>query len=72
MGIVVIGATFVDIKGFPEDQYLPTGRNVGRVEYIHGGVSIPYNAAWVNSARASALPDDDKEVLAPYRIQGVF
>ena len=39
MGIVVIGATFVDIKGFPEDQYLPTGRNVGRVEFIHGGVA---------------------------------
>ena len=39
MGIVVIGTTFVDIKGFPEDAYLPTGRNVGRVEYIHGGVA---------------------------------
>ena len=39
MGIVVIGATFVDIKGFPEDSYIPTGRNVGRVEYIHGGVA---------------------------------
>ncbi len=39
MGIVVMGATFVDIKGFPQDNYLPTGRNVGRVEYIHGGVA---------------------------------
>ena len=39
MGIVVIGATFVDIKGFPEDIYIPTGRNVGRVEYLHGGVA---------------------------------
>ena len=39
MGIVVIGATFVDIKGFPEDSYIPTGRNVGRVEYVHGGVA---------------------------------
>ena len=39
MGIVVIGTTFVDIKGFPEDTYIPTGRNVGRVEYIHGGVA---------------------------------
>lgn len=39
MGIVVIGAAFVDIKGFPMDTYFPTGRNVGRVEYIHGGVS---------------------------------
>ena len=39
MCIVVIGATFVDIKGFPNDTYLPTGRNVGRIEYIHGGVA---------------------------------
>ena len=39
MGIVVIGTTFVDIKGFPEDTYIPTGRNVGNVEYIHGGVA---------------------------------
>ena len=39
MGIVVIGTVFVDIKGFPEDAYIPTGRNVGRVEYIHGGVA---------------------------------
>ena len=39
MGILVIGATFVDIKGFPYDNYLPTGRNAGRVEYVHGGVA---------------------------------
>ena len=39
MSIVVIGTSFVDIKGFPEDAYIPTGRNVGDVEYIHGGVA---------------------------------
>ncbi len=39
MSIVVIGTAFVDIKGFPDDAYVPTGRNVGRVEYIHGGVA---------------------------------
>ena len=39
MSIVVIGTAFVDIKGFPDDNYIPTGRNVGRVEYIHGGVA---------------------------------
>ncbi|MBE6919909.1 MAG: carbohydrate kinase family protein [Ruminococcaceae bacterium] len=39
MSIAVIGAVFVDIKGFPLDHYLPTGRNAGRVEYIHGGVA---------------------------------
>ena len=38
MGIVVIGAVFVDIKGYPEDVYIPAGRNVGRVEQVHGGV----------------------------------
>ena len=38
MGIVVIGAVFVDIKGYPEANFIPTGRNVGRVEQIHGGV----------------------------------
>ena len=38
-GIVVLGAVFVDIKGYPEDTYIPTGRNVGRIEQLHGGVS---------------------------------
>lgn len=38
MGIVVIGAVFVDIKGYPEGAFIPTGRNAGRVEQIHGGV----------------------------------
>ncbi len=38
MGIVVIGATFVDIKGYPDGAFIPTGRNAGRVVQIHGGV----------------------------------
>lgn len=38
MGIVVIGAVFVDIKGYPEAAFLPAGRNVGKVEQVHGGV----------------------------------
>ena len=38
MGIVVIGAVFVDVKGFPEANFIPTGRNAGRVERVHGGV----------------------------------
>ena len=38
MGIVVIGAVFVDIKGYPESVFTPKGRNVGKVEQIHGGV----------------------------------
>ena len=27
MGIVVIGAVFVDIKGYPLSTYIPGGRN---------------------------------------------
>ncbi len=38
MGIVVIGAVFVDIKGYPDAVFIPAGRNVGRVEQVHGGV----------------------------------
>lgn len=38
MGIVIIGAVFVDIKGYPLSTYIPGGRNAGRVEQVHGGV----------------------------------
>ena len=38
MGIVVIGAVFVDIKGYPEANFIPTGRNAGWVDRVHGGV----------------------------------
>lgn len=38
MGIVVIGAVFVDIKGYPNAKFIPRGKNAGRVEQLHGGV----------------------------------
>lgn len=37
-----------------------------------GGVSVTYSANWINSARSTALADDNKEVLAPYRLLEVF
>ena len=39
IGIGVIGAVFVDIKGYPDGQYVPAGRNAGKVIQVHGGVS---------------------------------
>ncbi len=39
MSIVIFGAVFVDIKGYPLAKYIPGGRNVGRVIQTHGGVS---------------------------------
>lgn len=38
MPMVVVGNVFVDIKGFPDNNYIPGGRNAGRVETVHGGV----------------------------------
>ena len=38
MAIVVLGHVFIDVKGFPEDLYIPKGRNAGSVQITHGGV----------------------------------
>ena len=38
MKVVVVGTTFVDIKGFPRDSFIIHGRNVGTIHYVHGGV----------------------------------
>lgn len=37
-----------------------------------GGVSVTYNANWINNSRATALAGDNKELLVPYRVLGVF
>lgn len=37
-----------------------------------GGVSVTYNANWINNSRATALAGDNKELLVPYKVMGVF
>ena len=37
-----------------------------------GGVSVTYNATWINNSRATALAGDNKELLVPYKVQGVY
>lgn len=37
-----------------------------------GGVSVTYNAGWINSAQSTTMQDANKELLAPYKLQGVF
>lgn len=39
MSVAVIGTVYVDIKGFPLGDFVPTGRNVGDVKQFHGGVA---------------------------------
>ncbi|MBQ8110585.1 MAG: sugar kinase [Clostridia bacterium] len=36
--MLVIGAVFVDVKGFAREKYMPEGRNVGDVQVTAGGV----------------------------------
>lgn len=49
-----------------------TASSNGITSEAAGGVSVTYNASWVNSASATTLPDSSREVLAPYRVRGVF
>lgn len=36
--VAVVGTVFVDCKGFSAGHYVPLGRNVGSVRFVHGGV----------------------------------
>ena len=38
LGTVVVGSIFTDIKGFSSASCRPKERNLGRVEFVHGGV----------------------------------
>ena len=71
-GIVVVGAIFVDIKGFPQNTYIPDGRNAGYIEYIHGGVArnvvedianLGLNSTFVSIVDNTALGEDVKQRL---------
>ncbi len=77
MGIVVAGAVFVDIKGFPEGKYVSTGRNVGHIEYIHGGVSrnvvenianLELRPTFLGIVDDSALGKDVVDKLARHKV----
>ncbi|WP_010276804.1 carbohydrate kinase family protein [Paenibacillus senegalensis] len=36
--VAVIGTVFVDCKGFAKQSYYPLSRNLGQVQFVHGGV----------------------------------
>ena len=77
MGIVVIGTVFVDVKGFPEDVYVPTGRNVGKIEYVHGGVArnvaedianLELRPTFVGTVDTTSMGKDVIEKLARHKV----
>lgn len=76
-GIVVLGAVFVDVKGFPEESYIPDGRNVGHIEYVHGGVSrnvvedianMELRPTFLGIVDDTALGKDVMEKLAKHKV----
>lgn len=38
LSVSVIGTVFIDCKGFACNKYYPDGRNLGDIEFVHGGV----------------------------------
>ena len=77
MGIVVIGPVFVDVKGYPLSTYIPAGRNMGTVEYVHGGVSrniaedianIELKPTFLSLVDDSALGQDVVRQLSKHKV----
>ena len=77
LGITVIGAVFVDIKGYPTDKYIPGGKNAGRVEQAHGGVSrnivedianVELRPTFVSVVDDSTLGDDVVKKLENHKV----
>ena len=78
MGIVVIGASFVDVKGYPLAQYIPGGRNVGRVVQVHGGVgrnvvediaNVELRPTFVSVVDDTGLSDDVVRNLIRHKVE---
>ncbi|MDF2648849.1 MAG: psuK [Paenibacillus sp.] len=71
--VLVLGTIFIDCKGFAEQHYHPTTRNLGNIQFVHGGVgrNVAENLAnlhvatcFASSVDASAI---GKEVIERLR-----
>ena len=76
-GIVVIGAAFVDIKGYPYAQYIPGGRNSGQVVEVHGGVArnivedianVELRPTFVTVLEPKGVSNDVADKLAKHKV----
>ena len=76
-GIVVIGNVFIDIKGFPNARYIPSGRNSGRVEIVQGGVgrniaedigNLELRPTFVTTVDATAQGEDVIKKLSRHKV----
>ena len=76
-GIVVIGAAFVDIKGYPYAQFIPGGRNSGKVVEVHGGVArnivedianVELRPTFVTVLDPKGISNDVSDKLAKHKV----
>ncbi|WP_248924781.1 carbohydrate kinase family protein [Paenibacillus hamazuiensis] len=65
--VSVIGTVFVDCKGFAKESYNPLGRNLGSIQFVHGGVgrnvvenlaNLGLPTAFVSTLDDTALGED--------------
>ncbi|MFE5320699.1 carbohydrate kinase family protein [Paenibacillus sp. NPDC056579] len=70
--VSVVGTVFVDCKGFANEQYIALGRNLGSIQFVHGGVgrnvvenlaNLGLSAALVSTVDDSALGEEIKKRL---------
>lgn len=70
--VSVIGTIFVDCKGFPQQNFNPTGRNLGTIEFVHGGVgrnvaenmaNLELSTAFVSTVDDTGLGEEIKKRL---------
>lgn len=79
--VVVVGTIFVDIKGFPQGSYDPRGRNIGNVQFFHGGVGrnvaetiaqLNVHTAFSSTVDTSALGQEVLERLQVMHIDTTY
>lgn len=70
--VLVIGTIFIDCKGFAKQNYHPSTRNLGNIQFVHGGVgrnvaenlaNLGVAALFVSSVNAAAIGKDVVERL---------
>lgn len=78
MGIVVIGAVFIDIKGYSISPYIPAGRNAGKIVQTHGGVgrnvvediaNVELRPTFVGLVDNDPMGDDVIEKLKRHKVE---
>ncbi|TDF98280.1 PfkB family carbohydrate kinase [Paenibacillus piri] len=79
--VTVIGTVFVDCKGFSHNQYVPAGRNLGTIQFVHGGVgrnvaenlaNLELNTSFVSTVDNTGLGDEIIQRLAALKLHTAY